>query len=170
MRTKTKERTMKTIKDDTMKRINLLIALAGIALVLVLSTGTSAQDKMETRDTRIGKLVFENGYPDHKTLERLYDERDFQRACQAYLWSLPAISMMDFVISFQEDLGARFGDLIHIKGYDDACHGTKKGRAWLYVSPIISGLKRRVAGWFKYLSPAHTAKSTRHPVLVIDCL
>jgi hypothetical protein len=35
--------------------------------------------------------VFENGYPDHQTLERLYDERDFQRACQAYLWSLPAI-------------------------------------------------------------------------------
>jgi len=114
---------MKTIKDDTIKRINLLIALAGIALVLVLSTGASAQDKMETRDTRIGKLVFENGYPDHKTLERLYDERDFQRACQAYNWSLPAISMMDFVISFQEDLGARFGDLLHVKGYDDASYG-----------------------------------------------
>ena len=71
--------------------------------------------KMETRDTRIGKLSFENGYPDHETLEALYDERDFQRACQAYQWSLPIVSMMEFIHSYQEDLGAKFGDLCHIK-------------------------------------------------------
>lgn len=88
-----------------------------------MSTNATAEQKMETRDTRIGKLVFENGYPNHETLEKLYDERDFQRASQAYLWSLPAISMMDFVVSFQEDLGASFGDLIHLEGYDDASYG-----------------------------------------------
>jgi hypothetical protein len=48
-----------------------------------------------TFDTRIGPLEFThdfaNGYPTDETVLRLYDERDFQRACQAYLWSLPAV-------------------------------------------------------------------------------
>ena len=91
-----------------------MLGLSGFAL---------SQDGMETRDTRIGKLEFERGYPTPETLEKLYDERDFQRASQAYLWSLPVVSMMDFLHSYQEDLGATFGDLVHIKGYDDAKYG-----------------------------------------------
>ena len=38
---------------------------------------------METRDTRIGELVFEKGYPTQETVAKLYDELDFQRATQA---------------------------------------------------------------------------------------
>lgn len=87
------------------------------------TTELGSSYKMETRETRIGKLSFENGYPNHETLEALYDERDFQRACQAYQWSLPIVSMMEFIHSYQEDLGANFGDLCHIKGYDDASYG-----------------------------------------------
>ena len=38
-------------------------------------------------ETRIGELVFTHefadGYPTDETAARLYDERDFQRACQA---------------------------------------------------------------------------------------
>jgi len=108
------------IRDNFLGGVKSLVAAA---LSLALCTAVAAEQKMETRDTRIGKLVFENGYPDHKTLETLYDERDFQRASQAYIWSLPAISMMAFVNSSQQDLGAKFGDLLHIKGYDDASHG-----------------------------------------------
>jgi len=40
---------------------------------------------METRDTRIDKLVFEKGYPSEETVAKLYDEMDFQRATQAYI-------------------------------------------------------------------------------------
>jgi hypothetical protein len=35
---------------------------------------------------------FANGYPTDATIERPYDDRDFQPACQAYLWPLPAVS------------------------------------------------------------------------------
>jgi hypothetical protein len=46
-------------------------------------------------ETRIGTLSFThdfaNGYPTKETVEKLYDERDFQRACQVYLWSLPMV-------------------------------------------------------------------------------
>ena len=106
-----------------MKISDLMKLVLSTAIILALCCNAFAQEKMETRDTRIGKLVFENGYPTHETLEKLYDERDFQRVCQAYTWSLPAISMMDFLHSYQEDLGATFGDLCHIKGYDDASYG-----------------------------------------------
>lgn len=93
------------------------------SLFLGLSNTVFAQDKMETRETRIGKLTFERGYPTPETLEKLYDERDFQRASQAYIWAIPVTSMMDFLHSYHEDLGAKLGDLVHIKGYDDAKYG-----------------------------------------------
>ena len=54
----------------------------------------------ETFDTRIGALQFThdfaNGYPTSETLEKLFDERDFQRACQAYLWALPLVGFAQF--------------------------------------------------------------------------
>jgi len=57
---------------------------------------TSVQSGPQTIDTRIGTLGFThdfaNGYPTGATVQKLYDERDFQRACQAYLWALPAVS------------------------------------------------------------------------------
>jgi hypothetical protein len=59
----------------------------------VMTTGQNGSQEIETR---IGKLEFThdfaNGLPAEATVEKLYDERDFQRACQAYLWSLPAVS------------------------------------------------------------------------------
>ncbi len=78
---------------------------------------------MKTRDTRIGKLVFERGYPSHETVEKLYDERDFQRANQVYLWALPIISMTNLVNSLQDDLDANLGDLVYIANYGDASYG-----------------------------------------------
>ena len=57
---------------------------------------TTGQGRPQKIETRIGTLEFThdfaNGYPTDATIEKLYDERDFQRACQAYLWSLPAVS------------------------------------------------------------------------------
>jgi hypothetical protein len=60
---------------------------AALAGVLAL---TSAQ--AQTVETRIGKLEFEQGVPTKESVTRLYDEMDFQRACQAYLWALPIVS------------------------------------------------------------------------------
>lgn len=68
-----------------MRKLNLIWSIVAMTISLAFCAGAIAQDKMETRDTRIGKLVFENGYPNHETLEKLYDERDFQRASQAYI-------------------------------------------------------------------------------------
>ena len=46
-------------------------------------SGTTPVLAQETIDTRIGKLTFESGYPSKETVQKLYDEMDVQRACQA---------------------------------------------------------------------------------------
>ena len=71
-----------------------MMALA-IAIVGVLPATASAQ---ETVKSRIGDLSFtkdfENGYPTDETVKKLYDEMDFQRAVQAYIWSVPLVSFV----------------------------------------------------------------------------
>ena len=49
-----------------------------------------------TVQTRIGELKFENGYPSNATIDKLYNEMDFQRAVQAYLWGLPMVEMAEW--------------------------------------------------------------------------
>ena len=72
-------------------------------------SGTSAQ---ETRDTRIGKLVFESGYPSAKTVQKLYDEMDFQRASQGYLWGIPAAGLNGWRRAHYEVFGAKSGEML----------------------------------------------------------
>ncbi|MEI7982553.1 MAG: hypothetical protein WCI71_12945 [Bacteroidota bacterium] len=43
--------------------------------------------------SRLGTLKFFDGFPDDATMEKLYDNLDFQRAVQTYLLGLPAVSM-----------------------------------------------------------------------------
>lgn len=62
----------------------LLVLLALMIMTLIVVTSVQAQEKL---DTRIGRLSFTHdfasGYPTDKTIAKLFDEIDFQRACQA---------------------------------------------------------------------------------------
>lgn len=49
-----------------------------------------------TVKSRIGTLKFINGYPSDETVEKLYNELDFQRAVQVYLWGLPMVEMAEW--------------------------------------------------------------------------
>jgi hypothetical protein len=85
-------------------------ALTLVITLLVVSAGlpASAQDapkmKMTTDippsittpdqvETRIGTLKFFDGFPEKATVEKVYDNLDFQRGVQAYLMALPAVSI-----------------------------------------------------------------------------
>jgi len=74
---------------------------------------TTVQSGLEKIQSHIGTLEFThdfaNGYPTDKTVQLLYDERDFQRACQLYLWSLPAVSFTAWQRGVTKGLGARNG-------------------------------------------------------------
>ena len=79
-------------------------------------TGKATSQQGTTFDTRIGPLEFThdfaNGYPTDETVDKLYDERDFQRACQAYLWSLPAVSFTAWQRAINKTLGAKNGQIV----------------------------------------------------------
>jgi hypothetical protein len=102
--------------------------LVTLTSFLLLATAAAAQDAKrapdapQTIDTRIGKLDFThdfaNGYPSDATVQKLYDERDFQRACQAYLWSLPAVAFTSFQRGTNEQLGAKNGQIVAILSYE----------------------------------------------------
>ena len=83
---------------------------------------TTVQPGLEKIQSRIGTLEFThdfaNGYPTDKTVEMLYDERDFQRACQLYLWSLPAVSFAAWQRGINKQLGARNGQIAAILSYE----------------------------------------------------
>jgi len=96
----------------------LLITLA--LSVLVATTGFAQQGTVETR---IGRIEYENGYPSNESVERLFDEIDFQRACQAYIWGLPMLATQAFAHSFKNDLGGRWGDFIEVKSFRDRSYG-----------------------------------------------
>jgi len=47
----------------------------------------------EVISTPVGDIALRHSYFDDDAAERLFDEMDYQRACQAYLWSHPIVSM-----------------------------------------------------------------------------
>ena len=119
---------MKPNRRDT---ISLLAGAAPAALGMLAANPTfaqdtkpkkrtmaAAQDRPRAIETRIGRLEFThdfaNGYPTDATIDKLYDERDFQRACQAYLWSLPAVSFASWQRGITNGLGARNGQIVAI--------------------------------------------------------
>jgi len=83
------------------------------AEALIGSAGARAQ----TVETRIGQLEFELGVPTKATAAKLYDEIDFQRACQLYLWALPAVSVAHTRAAGEFVSGARNGDVVIYEGY-----------------------------------------------------
>ena len=44
-------------------------------------------------ETRLGTLTFKDGFPDDATVQKVYDNLDFQRGVQAFLTAMPAASL-----------------------------------------------------------------------------
>lgn len=65
------------------------------------------------------ELAFENGYVTDGTAARLYDEMDFQRATQAYLWSIPLVSAASVKRGLTEDLEIGEYDIVLYENYLD---------------------------------------------------
>jgi hypothetical protein len=66
----------------------------------------------EVIETRIGPLAFESGYPSQETVAKLHDEIDFQRACQAYLWGIPAVGLYEWRLAHRDVLKGKIGEML----------------------------------------------------------
>lgn len=85
-------------------------------------TITSAHSQTTTPDsvkTRVGDLKFEQGFPTEETVRKVFDEMDYQRAVQAYLWAYPAVSFESIRIGVKRDLGAELNDFIIADNFAD---------------------------------------------------
>lgn len=81
-----------------------LSAFSALSLIALLVLPANAQQyKYETPmppgvaspnsvETRLGTLKFFDGFPDNATAQKLFENLDFQRAVQAYLMAIPAVS------------------------------------------------------------------------------
>jgi hypothetical protein len=70
-------------------------------------------------DSRLGPLGFEGGYPTPETVARLYDELDFQRAVQVYLWAVPLTSFAQWQEEHEKVFGQQDGDLVLTTSFRD---------------------------------------------------
>ena len=64
-------------------------AAPGLKYSTPMPPGVASPDKVETR---LGTLKFFDGFPDKASVDKLYDNLDFQRAVQAYLLAIPAVN------------------------------------------------------------------------------
>lgn len=67
-----------------------------------------SQVSTQTIDTRIGEIDLQNGYPTNQSVRKLYDELDFQRAVQAYIWAMPTVALDSLRIANMRDWGVGY--------------------------------------------------------------
>jgi len=95
-----------------------VILLAGLAApgqwgtLLAQGSKTPPATAEGTQESRIGPLAFEGGYPTDATVAKLYDEMDFQRATQAYMWAIPIVSFAKWQEQQEKVFGQEDGDLV----------------------------------------------------------
>lgn len=116
--------------DFHANRRNILLGASALAATTMGSQGslvsfasaqtTTAGGFTGTVDSRIGKIDLTMGLPANTDVERkIYDEMDFQRACQAYIWAIPIVGMNEWKRSHLGPIGAGLGDLVLYNNYKD---------------------------------------------------
>lgn len=86
--------------------------------------------------TRIGELVFEHNYlvgiPTQETRDKVFDEIDFQRASQAYVWSVPMTSFFAWKQSLY-DMGGEDGQIHLLQDHQSKLGGLTYNTSTPYV-------------------------------------
>ena len=133
----------------------------GIVLLTLLTFGCQEQNKGTTEkenstfsqdgrnyqnlNTRIGNLVFENNYlvgiPTKSTSEKIFDEIDFQRASQAYIWSVPMTSFYAWKQSLY-DMGGEDGQIHFFQSHQSKLGGLTYNTSTPYVIAFFNVAKQ----------------------------
>lgn len=119
------------------------LVLATITVTLVgCNHFQSTSSHIQELDTRIGTLSFENsletGVPSAKTSALLFNELDFQRATQAYIWATPVVSMYQWMNGHHNTWGTEQGQLVYQETYRQKLGGLTYNTATPYLIGFIS--------------------------------
>jgi len=71
----------------------------------------------QTVETHFGPIALQSGYPAEASVQKLYDELDFQRAVQAYIWATPLVSREALRVANKRDWGVDFNMVSIIDNY-----------------------------------------------------
>lgn len=98
-----------------LKHLTLTASALAVLSVTAFPVAAESDNPFEgntTLSTRIGDLSFESGYPSDDTVQKLYDEMDFQRASQAYIWGIPAVGLNEWRKAHFNEFGAKNGEML----------------------------------------------------------
>jgi hypothetical protein len=92
----------------------LVIGLAAASLLLpAFAFGQTTQATDSSATTRSGTFPLQLGLPaNDKTIQQIYDELDYQRASQAYIWALPIVAFAQWQYEARTIFGARDTDVV----------------------------------------------------------
>ena len=110
-----------------------ILAAALVGALAFTTTGARAEDI----DTRIGKITTEHGTPSKESVAKLYDEMDFQRACQAYLWGLPAVGLSEWRNMQDNVFKVRNGQLVSYVSFDEKLGFMTPNYTTPYVATMV---------------------------------
>lgn len=89
------------------------ITRAAFALfATTILTGCQPKADDAAPKSRLGELAFQLGYPTTETTKKVFDELDYQRAVQAYLWAYPVVSFESIRLGVKRDVGVDLNDFI----------------------------------------------------------
>ena len=69
-------------------------------------SGTPGRSSLSPQEYLANRIRLESGQPAVDTIPELYDELDFQRAVQAYVWATPFVALSEMLDSLERDFGA----------------------------------------------------------------
>ena len=95
-----------------------------------------------TLTTRIGPIQLECDYPSDAAVQKLYDELDFQRAVQAYIWATPLVSSEALRVANLRDWGVDFNDVSIIDNYTTPVAKILTGNNTTIYAGIFTDLER----------------------------
>jgi hypothetical protein len=109
------------VRTSALVGAGLPSAIVGIAPPAAAQDRTPAAgiSSTGTLETRIGPLVYINGYPTNETAQLLYGAMDLPRACQACVWTIPAMGFCGLRNARREVLGTPDGNMCAYIDFDD---------------------------------------------------
>ena len=95
------------------------IALTLVAALILSKAVARELPTNGSIESRLGKVELKNGYPTEATAKKIFDDIDFQRACQAYLWALPMMGMVQWQAEQHDKFGAGNLDFVDYLTFTD---------------------------------------------------
>src|SRR6266550_331228 len=87
-------------------------------IAVVLVAATSAAHAQTNLNTRIGELKYELGFPTKETVDKLYNEMDFQRAVMAYQYAEPLVALNEMNVGLKK-IDIFEGDIVVMQRFLD---------------------------------------------------